>query len=100
MVETGHIGRMEFITKNRVARFFVAYSTKIRIVFPVNCVDFPCLMVSVAQGRTLHDVLRSIVTGIAACQNVALARIWLVGPSDLCPTCRLHEESPEQSQCL
>jgi transcriptional regulator with GAF, ATPase, and Fis domain len=57
-------------------------------------------MVSMAQGRTLPEVLRSIVNGIAACTNVALARIWLIEMGDLCATCRFREECPDQSRCL
>jgi transcriptional regulator with GAF, ATPase, and Fis domain len=57
-------------------------------------------MVSMAQGRTLPEVLRAIVTGIAECPNVALTRIWLVEMGDLCATCRFREECPDQSRCL
>ena len=66
----------------------------------MNCVELPRVMVSMAQGRTLHEVLRSIVNGIATCHNVGLARIWLLEPGDLCATCRLREECPDQSRCL
>jgi transcriptional regulator with GAF, ATPase, and Fis domain len=66
----------------------------------MNCVDFPRVMVSMAQGRTLPEVLRSIVTGIAACRNIALARIWLIKMGDLCATCRFRAECPDQSRCL
>jgi len=57
-------------------------------------------MVSVAQNRTLPELLRAIVNGIACCHNVALARIWLVEPGDLCATCRLREKCPDQRRCL
>ena len=53
-----------------------------------------------AQERTLSEVLRSVVSGIAACSNVALARIWLIEMGDLCATCRFREECPDQSRCL
>jgi transcriptional regulator with GAF, ATPase, and Fis domain len=53
-----------------------------------------------AQNRTLPEVLRAIVTGIAACKNVALARIWLVQPGDVCATCGLREECPDSARCL
>jgi len=66
----------------------------------MNCVDFPRVMVSMAHGRTLPEVLRSIVTGIAACRNIALARIWLIEMGDLCATCRFREECPDQARCL
>ena len=57
-------------------------------------------MVSMAQNRTLPEVLGSIVRGIAGCTNVALARIWLINAGDLCATCRFRTECPDQSRCL
>jgi transcriptional regulator with GAF, ATPase, and Fis domain len=57
-------------------------------------------MVTMAQNRTLPEVLRSIVSGIAACKNVVLARIWLINPGDICATCRFREECPDQTRCL
>ena len=62
--------------------------------------DFPKLMLSVAQNRTLTEVLSSIVGGIAACKNVALARIWLLKPGDLCASCRFRDECPDKTRCL
>ncbi len=66
----------------------------------MKCVDLPKVMVSMAQNRTLPEVLRAIVSGIAACKNVALARIWLLNGGDLCATCRFREECPDQTRCL
>ncbi len=57
-------------------------------------------MVSVAQNRTLPELLPAIVNGIAGCSNVALARIWLIDQGDLCATCRLREKCPDQRRCL
>jgi transcriptional regulator with GAF, ATPase, and Fis domain len=57
-------------------------------------------MVSMAHDRTLPEVLHSIVAGIAACTNVALARIWLINAGDLCAYCRFREECPDQTRCL
>ena len=57
-------------------------------------------MVSVAENRTLPEVLKATVNGLARCPNVALARIWLLAPGDECATCRLRERCPDQTQCL
>jgi transcriptional regulator with GAF, ATPase, and Fis domain len=62
--------------------------------------DFPRVMVAMAQNRSLAELLRAIVSGIATCRNVALARIWLLEPGDLCATCRFLPECPDQSRCL
>jgi transcriptional regulator with GAF, ATPase, and Fis domain len=57
-------------------------------------------MVSMAQNRSLSEVLRAVVSGIAQCRNVVLARIWLLRAGDLCGTCRFRAECPDQTRCL
>ncbi|MBL9172043.1 MAG: sigma 54-interacting transcriptional regulator [Verrucomicrobiales bacterium] len=57
-------------------------------------------MVSMAQNRSLPDLLRAIVSGIAQCENVVLARIWLLAPGDICGSCRFRPECPDQTRCL
>jgi transcriptional regulator with GAF, ATPase, and Fis domain len=57
-------------------------------------------MVTMARNRSLCDVLRAIVDGIAQCRKVVLARIWLIEPGDLCVQCRFRAECPDQSRCL
>lgn len=66
----------------------------------MNCADFPRVMTSVAENRSLPEVLESIVNGITACPNVACARIWLLGAGDLCANCRMRPECPDQTRCL
>jgi transcriptional regulator with GAF, ATPase, and Fis domain len=57
-------------------------------------------MVSVAQSRTLPELLHTIVSGITCCNDVALARIWLIAPGDQCATCRMRSQCPDQRRCL
>jgi len=57
-------------------------------------------MVSMAQQRSLAEVLRAVVSGIAECPNLVLARIWLIEAGDLCETCRFRAECPDQTRCL
>jgi len=66
----------------------------------VKSYDFPKAMVSMAQNRTLSEVLRSIVTSVATCPNVAAVAIWLIEKGDLCETCRFRAKCPDQSRCL
>jgi len=53
-----------------------------------------------AQGRSLPEVLRAAVEGIAACRDTVLARIWLVEKGDICETCRFRSECPDKTRCL
>ena len=57
-------------------------------------------MVSMAQNRSLPEVLRAVVDGIAQCQHVVLTRIWLIEMGDICETCRFRPECPDQTRCL
>ncbi|KAB2661666.1 MAG: GAF domain-containing protein [Verrucomicrobia bacterium] len=57
-------------------------------------------MVSMARNRSLAEVLRAVVVGIAGCRDVVLARLWLVDAGDLCGTCRFRGECPDQTRCL
>jgi transcriptional regulator with GAF, ATPase, and Fis domain len=55
---------------------------------------------AVAAERALDRTLAQIVEGLAAQPGVALARVWLIAPGDICPTCPLRAECPNQSRCL
>jgi formate hydrogenlyase transcriptional activator len=57
-------------------------------------------MVSTAQKRSLPEVLRAVVAGLAQCQRVAQARIWLIDKGDICETCHFRGECPDQTRCL
>jgi len=53
-----------------------------------------------ARTRSLQEVLNAIVEGIGECKNVALARIWLVQPGDICETCRFRQDCQDRARCL
>jgi PAS domain S-box-containing protein len=58
------------------------------------------LAVDVAAERNLHGVLRTIVRGLASHPGVALARIWLQLPGDICDSCFLRADCRDRTQCL
>lgn len=58
------------------------------------------IMLAIAQARSVDAVLREIVIGVSDCSNFALVRIWLVAPGDICSTCSLRTECPNQEKCL
>ena len=55
---------------------------------------------AVSQIRSVDTVLSMIVSGLVDKAGIALARIWLLGPGDLCTACRMRPECPSQEQCL
>jgi PAS domain S-box-containing protein len=57
-------------------------------------------LLAVAQAGSVEEALRQIVQGGADGTNVALVRIWLVAPGDICGECRFRAECPDQERCL
>jgi PAS domain S-box-containing protein len=45
-------------------------------------------------------VLDSIVRGLAEQPDVALARVWLLKPSDICPQCQMRTVCADMTRCL
>jgi len=58
------------------------------------------LAVRISGERSVDAVLDSIVHGLAQQDGVALARVWVTGPGDVCGTCRMRDACPEHSTCL
>jgi len=58
------------------------------------------LAAKVASEHRTQDALKTIVQGLAGMPGVALARVWLAGPGDLCEECHLRAECEDRTQCL
>ncbi|MFT5052577.1 MAG: transcriptional regulator with GAF, ATPase, and Fis domain [Chlamydiales bacterium] len=55
---------------------------------------------NVAQALSPDQVLVNIVSDLAREPGVALARIWLIAPGDLCDDCSMRPTCPGQVPCL
>lgn len=58
------------------------------------------LLLEVAQERNELELLKMIVDRLKGLEDVALARIWLIRPGDICTTCPMRQECPDQTSCL
>ena len=58
------------------------------------------LLLEVAAERSLQGLLQLIVTRVAAMAHVAMARIWLIDPGDICDACALRDECRDRTRCL
>jgi transcriptional regulator with GAF, ATPase, and Fis domain len=58
------------------------------------------LAVRISGERSVEAVLQSIVGGLADQPNVALARLWITGPGDVCSACAMRTVCPDQTACL
>ncbi len=59
-----------------------------------------CLLLDMAQERSLDALLDLIVSRLAARTHTALVRIWLVKAGDICDSCPMRETCPDQTSCL
>jgi transcriptional regulator with GAF, ATPase, and Fis domain len=46
------------------------------------------------------ELARSLAADLLEPCDAVLARVWLVGPADLCATCPMQSECPDRSRCL
>ncbi|AGA25654.1 sigma-54-dependent Fis family transcriptional regulator [Singulisphaera acidiphila] len=58
------------------------------------------LLLDMAQERSVEALLHLIVDRLAQLPDAALARIWLLERGDICPTCPMAAECPDQTACL
>jgi len=58
------------------------------------------LAVQISGERSIDAVLQSIVNGLAEQPDVALARVWVTEPGDVCGSCRMRAACPDHTACL
>lgn len=66
----------------------------------MNLRTLQLIALDIAQVRPSQDVLEQIVSRLASEPEVVLARIWLIGPGDLCSSCVLASECKNRTSCL
>jgi transcriptional regulator with GAF, ATPase, and Fis domain len=54
----------------------------------------------ISGERDVEAVLREIVARLVQQSAMALARVWVVKPGDLCPSCRMRDACPDHTSCL
>lgn len=62
--------------------------------------EFAELMLEMPQQRTCAALLELIVTRLNQRPDVALARVWLTLPGDICDVCHMAAECPDRTSCL
>ena len=66
----------------------------------MNLDALQAISLAVAGERSEEGVLSRIVEGLGQQPGVALARVWMLGPGDICDSCRMRPECPDQTRCL
>jgi transcriptional regulator with GAF, ATPase, and Fis domain len=58
------------------------------------------LALRISGERDVEAVLPQIVAGLVQQSGIALARVWVVKPGDICQACRMRASCPDQTSCL
>src|ERR1700759_5073900 len=58
------------------------------------------LAAAVSGQHQTEDVLHGIVRGLAEQPDVALARVWLLRPGDVCPECQMRHVCADKTRGL
>jgi transcriptional regulator with GAF, ATPase, and Fis domain len=58
------------------------------------------LLLDVAHEQSLDSLLQKLVKGAVERPDIACAQIWLIDKGDLCSTCSLRRQCPDQTRCL
>lgn len=58
------------------------------------------LILDMAQERSLDALLKLIVNRLNEREHLALIRVWLIQPGDVCDSCPMKKECPDQTRCL
>ncbi len=66
----------------------------------MNPESLQAVSLALAQERSVDTVLRRIVEGLASQAGIALARVWLLSPGDICGACSMRPECSDQTRCL
>ena len=69
-------------------------------VSAMNLESLHAVATLISQKREVNEVLNSIVDSMVGSYDLALARIWLNLPGDICSSCFLKNECNDQSACL
>ena len=62
--------------------------------------EFKTLLLNMASEKSISALLNLIVRKLSRIRHVALARIWLIRPGDICGECHMAEECPNRTECL
>ena len=66
----------------------------------MNLESLHAIATMVAQQRAVDAVLKTVVESLVDDSDLALARIWLTRPGDICANCFMRDECPDRSRCL
>ena len=58
------------------------------------------LLLDIAHEQSLDSLLQKVVASAVGRPEMACSQIWLIDEGDICASCRLRQQCPDQSRCL
>jgi transcriptional regulator with GAF, ATPase, and Fis domain len=58
------------------------------------------LLLEIAPERVVERLLRKVVKQLAERPHAVMARVWLIEKGDLCASCPMRPQCPDQTRCL
>ncbi|MGL1932359.1 MAG: sigma 54-interacting transcriptional regulator [Desulfotalea sp.] len=71
-----------------------------KTTFPFNKEVIQQLLLDMAQQRSTSQLFDLVVTRLTDFSSIALARIWVLRPGDICNKCLLEPECRNKTNCL
>ena len=68
--------------------------------FNLDFESFQRLLLEMAQQRSVDELLELVTSSLGSTCNVALARVWMITPGDICNTCNEYAACQDKSRCL
>ena len=68
--------------------------------YKVEIEEFKALLLNMASEKSIFALLNLIVQKLGDFQHIALARIWLIKPGDICEECHMAKECLDRTECL
>ena len=62
--------------------------------------QMPGLLLELAQERSVESLMRRAVQFASESPGLALLRIWLIDKGDVCSSCAMRAQCPDQTRCL
>jgi len=80
----------------------IDYSTDMKTSnsYKVEIEEFKALLLNMASEKSIFALLNLIVQKLGDFQHIALARIWLIKPGDICEECHMAKECLDRTECL
>ncbi|MEO8362663.1 MAG: hydrogenase, partial [Vicinamibacteria bacterium] len=66
----------------------------------MNPESLQMIALSLTEERSVETVLQKIVEGLGSQSGIALARVWLIEPGDICETCPMKSDCADRARCL